>query len=134
MRISGAEIIVKTLIDEKVDTIFGYPGGSVIKLFDSLYDYGEKINLIRTSHEQGACHGADGYARSTGKPGIVIATSGPGASNTVTGLATAFMDSIPLICITGNASRSLIGRDSFQEIDIMGITMPITKHNFVVRD
>lgn len=134
MRISGAEIIVKTLIDENVDTIFGYPGGSVIKLFDSLYDYEDKINLIRTSHEQGACHAADGYARSTGKVGLVIATSGPGASNTVTGLATAFMDSIPLICITGNASRSLIGRDSFQEIDIMGITMPITKHNFVVRN
>lgn len=134
MEIRGAEIIIKTLIDEGVDTLFGYPGGAVIQVFDALYDYEDKLKLIRTSHEQGATHAADGYARSTGKVGVVIATSGPGATNIVTGVATAYMDSIPLVCITGNASRKLIGKDSFQEIDIMGITMPITKHNFVVRD
>lgn len=134
MKVKGSEIILKTLIDEGVDTIFGYPGGSVIQVFDSLYDYRDKIKLIRTSHEQGAAHAADGFARSTGKVGVVIATSGPGATNIVTGVATAFMDSIPLVCITGNASRKLIGKDSFQEIDIVGITMPITKHNFIVRD
>ncbi|NVF12123.1 biosynthetic-type acetolactate synthase large subunit [Anaerococcus sp. AGMB00486] len=134
MKVKGAEIIVKTLIDEGVDIIFGYPGGAVIQIFDALYDYEDKLRLIRTSHEQGAVHAADGYARSSGKTGVVIATSGPGATNIVTGLATAFMDSIPLVCITGNANRKLIGKDSFQEIDIMGITMPITKHNFVVRD
>ena len=134
MKIRGAEIIVKTLIDEGVDTIFGYPGGSVIQVFDALYDYNDKLKLVRTSHEQGAAHAADGYARSTGKVGLVLATSGPGATNIVTGIATAFMDSIPLVCITGNAGRKLLGKDSFQEIDIMGITMPITKHNFIVRD
>ncbi|WP_243342698.1 biosynthetic-type acetolactate synthase large subunit [Anaerococcus sp. AGMB09787] len=134
MKMKGAEIIINTLIDEGVDTIFGYPGGSVIQLFDCLYDYKDKIRLIRTSHEQGATHAADGYARSSGKAGVVVATSGPGATNTVTGLATAFMDSIPLVCITGNASRKLIGKDSFQEIDVMDLTMPITKHNFMVRD
>ncbi|KWZ79120.1 biosynthetic-type acetolactate synthase large subunit [Anaerococcus tetradius] len=134
MRIKGSEIIVKTLIDEGVDTLFAYPGGSVIQVFDSLYDYSDKIRLIRTSHEQGASHAADGYARSSGKVGVVMATSGPGATNIVTGIATAFMDSIPLVCITGNAGRKLLGKDSFQEIDIVGITMPITKHNFIVRD
>ena len=134
MRIKGSEIIVKTLIDEGVDTLFAYPGGSVIQVFDSLYDYSDKIRLIRTSHEQGASHAADGYARSSGKVGVVMATSGPGATNIVTGIATAFMDSIPFVCITGNAGRKLLGKDSFQEIDIVGITMPITKHNFIVRD
>ncbi len=102
MKVKGSEIILKTLIDEGVDTLFGYPGGSVIQVFDSLYDYRDKIKLIRTSHEQGAAHAADGFARSTGKVGVVIATSGPGATNIVTGVATAFMDSIPLVCITGN--------------------------------
>lgn len=134
MEIRGAEIIIKTLIDEGVDTIFGYPGGSVIQVFDALYDYTDELRLVRTSHEQGATHAADGYARSTGKPGVVLATSGPGATNTVTGIATAYMDSIPMVVITGNANSKLIGKDSFQEIDIMGITIPITKHNFVVRD
>lgn len=134
MKIRGAEIIIKTLIDEGVDTIFGYPGGSVIQVFDALYDYRDKLKLVRTSHEQAAAHAADGYARSTGKVGLVLATSGPGATNIVTGIATAFMDSIPLVCITGNAGRKLLGKDSFQEIDIVGITMPITKHNFIVRD
>ncbi|CDZ75356.1 Acetolactate synthase large subunit [Peptoniphilus sp. ING2-D1G] len=134
MRIRGADIIIRTLIDEGVKTVFGYPGGAVIDIYDALYDYKDQIRHIRTSHEQGATHAADGFARSTGKTGVVIATSGPGATNTVTGIATAYMDSIPMVVITGNASRSLIGKDSFQEIDIVGITMPITKHNFIIRD
>ncbi|MDO5041052.1 MAG: biosynthetic-type acetolactate synthase large subunit [Peptoniphilus sp.] len=134
MRIRGADVIIRTLIDEGVKTVFGYPGGAVIDIYDALYDYKDQIRHIRTSHEQGATHAADGFARSTGETGVVIATSGPGATNTVTGIATAYMDSIPMVVITGNASRNLIGKDSFQEIDIIGITMPITKHNFVIRD
>ncbi|MDO5695642.1 MAG: biosynthetic-type acetolactate synthase large subunit [Eubacteriales bacterium] len=134
MEISGAEIIVNTLIDQGVDTIFGYPGGAVLNIYDALYDYEDEIRHIMTSHEQGAAHAADGYARSTGKTGVVLATSGPGATNLVTGIATAFMDSIPMVCLTGNVAQPLIGKDSFQEIYITGITMPITKHNFVVRD
>lgn len=130
----GADIIIKTLIDEGVETIFGYPGGAVIDIYNALYDYRDEINHILTCDESGAAHAADGYGRSTGKTGVALATSGPGATNLVTGIATAFMDSIPMVCITGNVPTSLIGKDSFQEIYITGITMPITKHNFVVRD
>ncbi|RVU54601.1 biosynthetic-type acetolactate synthase large subunit [Anaerosphaera multitolerans] len=134
MKYKGAEIIIKTLIDQGVDTIFGYPGGAIIDIYDALYDYKDKINHILTCDEQGAAHAADGYGRSTGKTGVALATSGPGATNLVTGIATAFMDSIPMVCITGNVPMSLIGKDSFQEIYITGITMPITKHNFLVSD
>ena len=134
MEISGAKIIMETLVEQGVDTVFGYPGGQVINLYDELYNYRDKINHILTAHEQGAAHAADGYARASGKVGVVIATSGPGATNLVTGIATAHLDSVPLVAITGNVPCSLIGRDSFQEVDIMGITMPITKHNFIVKD
>jgi len=121
------------LLEQGADTIFGYPGGAVLNIYDSLYKYSDKIRHVITCHEQGACHAADGYARSTGKTGIVLATSGPGATNLVTGIATAYMDSIPLVAITGNVSCGLLGLDSFQEVDITGITMPITKHNFIVK-
>mgnify|MGYP002664033410 FL=1 len=134
MKISGAKIIMETLIEQRCDTVFGYPGGQVINIFDELYQYRDKINHVLTAHEQGASHAADGYARATGKIGVVIATSGPGATNLVTGIATAHLDSVPLVAITGNVPCSLLGRDSFQEVDIMGITMPITKHNFIVKD
>lgn len=134
MKLKGAEIIMETLISQGTDTIFGYPGGTVIDFYDALYKYRDRLNHILTSHEQGACHAADGYARHSGKTGVVFATSGPGASNLVTGIATAFLDSTPLVAITGNVAKALIGRDSFQEIDIAGITMPITKHNYRVRD
>lgn len=134
MKISGAKIIMETLIEQGCDTVFGYPGGQVINIFDELYQYRDKINHVLTAHEQGASHAADGYARATGKVGVVIATSGPGATNLVTGIATAHLDSVPLVAITGNVPCSLLGRDSFQEVDIMGITMPITKHNFIVKD
>ena len=134
MIISGAKIVVETLIEQGCDTVFGYPGGQVINLFDELYIARDRVNHILTAHEQGAAHAADGYARATGKVGVVIATSGPGATNLVTGIATAFLDSVPLVAITGNVPCSLIGRDSFQEVDIVGITMPITKHNFIVKD
>lgn len=134
MKISGAKIIMETLIEQGCDTVFGYPGGQVINIFDELYQYRDKINHVLTAHEQGASHAADGYARATGKIGVVIATSGPGATNLVTGIATAHLDSVPLVAITGNVPCSLLGRDSFQEVDIMGITMPITKHNFIVKD
>ncbi len=133
MRLSGSDIIVECLLEQGADTVFGYPGGAVLDIYDSLYKYKDKIKHIITSHEQGACHAADGYARSTGKTGVVIATSGPGATNLVTGIATAYMDSVPLVAVTGNVSRNLLGLDSFQEVDITGITMPITKHNFLVR-
>lgn len=129
---SGSEILLRSLVAEGVDTVFGYPGGAVLPIYDSLYDGHVKHMLAR--HEQGAIHAADGYARATGKPGVVIATSGPGATNLVTGIATAMMDSIPLICITGNVAQHLLGTDAFQEADITGITMPITKHNYLVRD
>ncbi len=132
MKISGSKIIIECLREQGVDTIFGYPGGQVIPLYDALYDY-EDIHHVLTSHEQGATHAADGYARSTGKVGVAFATSGPGATNTVTGIATAFMDSTPIVVITGQVPRSLIGKDSFQEVDITGITIPITKHNFFVQ-
>lgn len=129
----GADILINCLLEQGVDTIFGYPGGTVLDIYDALYRNG-KINHILTAHEQGAAHAADGYARVTGKTGVCFATSGPGATNLVTGIATAYMDSIPLVAITGNVGISLLGRDSFQEIDICGITMPITKHNFIVKD
>ncbi len=134
MRISGAKIVVETLIEQGCDTVFGYPGGQVINLFDELYLNSSRINHILTAHEQGAAHAADGYARATGKVGVCIATSGPGATNLVTGIATAYLDSVPMVAITGNVPCSLIGRDSFQEVDIVGVTMPVTKHNFIVRD
>ena len=134
MKISGAKIVVETLIEQGVDTVFGYPGGQVIDLFDALYQSRDRIRHVLTAHEEGAAHAADGYARAAGKTGVVIATSGPGASNLVTGIATAFMDSVPLVAITGNVPSTLIGRDSFQEVDIVGITMPVTKHNFIVKD
>ncbi len=132
MKMTGAQILVEALIEQGVDTVFGFPGGMVVDIYDKLYDKQDKINHILTAHEEGAVHSADGYARATGKTGVVIATSGPGATNLVTGIATAYLDSIPLVAITGNVRNSMIGRDSFQEIDITGITLPITKHNFFV--
>ena len=134
MLLTGAEILVKSLLNEGVDTIFGYPGGAVLNIYDYLYKYKDKIKHYLSCHEQSAAHAADGYARSTGKVGVCIATSGPGATNLVTGIATAYMDSVPLVAITGNVSKDLLGKDSFQEVDITGITMPITKHNFIVKD
>lgn len=134
MKRNGSEIIAEVLIEHGVDTVFGYPGGAVLNIYDALYKYSDRIRHILTAHEQGASHAADGYARATGKTGVVIATSGPGATNLVTGLATAYMDSVPMVAITGNVSTSLIGRDAFQEVYITGITMPITKHNFMVQD
>ncbi len=134
MKISGAKIVVETLIEQGCTTVFGYPGGQVINLFDELYICRDRIKHVLTAHEQGASHSADGYARATGKVGVVIATSGPGATNLVTGIATAYLDSVPMVAITGNVPCSLIGRDSFQEVDIVGVTMPVTKHNFIVKD
>ena len=133
MILNGSEILVNVLLEQGVDTVFGYPGGAVLNIYDALYKYSDKIRHVMTAHEQGASHAADGYARATGKTGVVIATSGPGATNLVTGIATAYMDSVPLVAITGNVATPLIGCDSFQEVYIAGITMPITKHNFVVR-
>lgn len=133
MKITGAEILIKCLIEQGVDTVFGYPGGSVLNIYDELYKYSDKVNHVLTSHEQGAAHAADGYARASGKTGVVLATSGPGATNLVTGIATAYMDSIPLVAITGNVNSPLLGKDSFQEVDIAGITMPVTKHSSIVR-
>lgn len=133
MKLKGAQIIVETLIEQGASTVFGYPGGQVIDIYDALYLAQDRIHHIITAHEQGAAHAADGYARATGKVGAVIATSGPGATNLVTGIATAYLDSVPLVAITGNVPNSLIGRDSFQEVDITGVTMPITKHNFLVK-
>lgn len=132
MKLSGADIIVRTLIEQGCETVFGYPGGQIINVYDSLYKYKDELNHILTAHEQGAAHAADGYARATGKVGVVIATSGPGATNLVTGIATAYLDSVPMVAITGNVPSSQIGTDSFQEIDITGITLPITKHNYFV--
>ncbi len=133
MKKSGAEIIVESLIEQGVDTVFGYPGGQVIDLYDALYAYQDQLRHVLCSHEQHACHAADGYFRATGNVGTVIATSGPGATNLVTGIATAYLDSVPLVAITGNVSTNLIGRDSFQEVDIIGVTLPVTKHNFFVK-
>lgn len=134
MKLNGSQIIVECLVEQGVDTIFGYPGGAVLNIYDELYKNSDRIRHILTSHEQGASHAADGYARSTGKVGVVLATSGPGATNLVTGIATAYMDSVPIVAITGNVTNPLLGRDSFQEVDIAGITMPITKHNYIVKD
>ena len=132
MKLSGSDIIVRTLIEQGVDTVYGYPGGQVINIYDSLYKYRDELKHVLTAHEQGASHAADGYARATGKVGVCIATSGPGATNLVTGIATAYIDSIPLVAITGNVPNSVIGTDGFQEIDITGVTLPITKHNYFV--
>ena len=132
MKISGAELTIRILIEQNIDMVFGYPGGQVLDIYESLYKHRKEIRHILTAHEQGAAHAADGYARSTGKTGVVIATSGPGATNLVTGIAAAYMDSIPVVAITGNVPTGQIGTDSFQEVDITGITMPITKHNFFV--
>ena len=134
MKLTGAEIIVSTLIEQGTTDVFGYPGGQVLNIYDALYKYSDKINHVLTAHEQGAAHAADGYSRATGRVGVVIATSGPGATNLVTGIATAMLDSIPMVAITGNVPCALIGKDSFQEIDITGVTLPITKHNFFVAD
>ena len=134
MRITGADIIVECLVEAGVDKVFGYPGGQVIPLYDALYRNKDRIKHILTAHEQGASHAADGYARSSGKVGVCIATSGPGATNLVTGLATAYMDSVPMVAITGNVPVSLLGKDSFQEVDITGVTLPVTKHNVIVKD
>lgn len=132
--LTGAEIVIECLKEQGVDTVFGYPGGTILNIYDALYKHQEEITHILTSHEQGAAHAADGYARATGKVGVCLATSGPGATNLVTGIATAFMDSIPMVAITCNVAVNLLGRDSFQEIDIAGVTMPITKYNFIVKD
>ncbi|MBQ2847244.1 MAG: biosynthetic-type acetolactate synthase large subunit, partial [Clostridia bacterium] len=132
MKLSGADIIVRTLIDQGCETVFGYPGGQILNVYDSLYKYQNEITHILTAHEQGAAHAADGYARTTGKVGVVISTSGPGATNLVTGIATAYLDSIPMVAICGNVPTTQIGTDSFQEIDITGVTLPITKHNYFV--
>jgi acetolactate synthase-1/2/3 large subunit len=134
VRLKGAEILVETLIAHGVNEVFGFPGGSVIDIYDALYGYRDRITHYLTCHEQGAAHAADGYARATGRTGVVIATSGPGATNLVTGIATAYLDSTPMVAITGNVSLPLIGKDSFQEVDIAGITMSITKHNYIVQD
>ena len=134
MELNGSEIIVECLKEQKTDTIFGYPGGAILNVYDALYKHSDEITHILTSHEQGASHAADGYARATGKVGVCFATSGPGATNLVTGIATAYMDSIPMVAITCNVTVPLLGKDSFQEIDITGVTMPITKHNFIVKD
>ncbi len=133
MKLNGAQILIQTLIEQGVTDVFGYPGGQVINVYDALYEQQDKINHVLTAHEQGAAHAADGYSRATGKVGVCLATSGPGATNLVTGIATAMLDSIPLVAITGNVPNSLIGKDSFQEIDITGVTLPITKHNFFVK-
>ena len=134
MQLTGAEIVIECLKEQGVDTVFGYPGGAILNVYDALYKHSDEICHILTSHEQGAAHAADGYARATGKVGVCLATSGPGATNLVTGIATAYMDSIPVVAITCNVGVSLLGKDSFQEIDIAGITMPITKHNYIVKD
>ena len=134
MQLTGSEIVIECLKEQGVDTVFGYPGGAILNVYDELYKHRNEIKHILTSHEQGAAHAADGYARATGKVGVCLATSGPGATNLVTGIATAYMDSIPIVAITCNVGVSLLGKDSFQEIDITGITLPITKHNFIVKD
>ena len=134
MKLNGSEIIVECLKEQGVDTVFGYPGGAILNVYDALYKHSDEITHILTSHEQGAAHAADGYARATGKVGVCFATSGPGATNLVTGIATAYMDSIPVVAITCNVTVPLLGKDSFQEVDIQGITMPITKHNYIVKN
>ena len=136
MQMTGAKILMECLLEQHVDTIFGYPGGTILNVYDEMLNYEQdgRIKHILTAHEQGACHAADGYARSTGKVGVCFATSGPGCTNLVTGIATAYMDSSPIVCITCNVGTSLLGKDSFQEVDITGIAMPITKATYLVRD
>lgn len=134
MQLTGAEIVVECLKEQGVDTVFGYPGGTILNVYDALYKHSKEIKHILTSHEQGAAHAADGYARATGKVGVCLATSGPGATNLVTGIATAYMDSVPMVAITCNVNLPLLGKDSFQEVDIAGVTMPITKHSYIVKD
>ena len=134
MKMNGAQIIIETLIEQGCDTVFGYPGGQVLNIFDELYLNSERITHIITAHEQGASHAADGYARASGRPGVVIATSGPGSTNIVTGLATAYLDSVPIVAITGNVPCDLLGRDSFQEVNIVDITRTVTKKNRIVKD
>lgn len=134
MKLNGSEIVIECLKEQGVDTVFGYPGGAILNVYDALYKHQDEISHVLTSHEQGAAHAADGYARATGKVGVCFATSGPGATNLVTGIATAHMDSVPVVAITCNVGVSLLGKDSFQEIDIAGVTMPITKHNYIVKD
>ena len=133
MKLTGARILIETLIEQGTEVIFGYPGGAVLNIYDELYLNSDRIKHIITAHEQGACHAADGYARASGRVGVVLATSGPGATNLVTGIANAYLDSVPLVAVTGNVAGNMFGRDSFQEVDIMGVTLPITKHNYVVR-
>ena len=133
MKLTGSQIFVEVLVEQGVDTLFGYPGGAVLNLYDELYKNSDRIRHVLTAHEQGASHAADGYARATGRTGVVLATSGPGATNLVTGIATAYMDSVPMVAFTGNVATTLLGKDSFQEAYIEGITMPITKHNYTVR-
>lgn len=134
MELTGSQILIECFKEQGVDTVFGYPGGAILNVYDELYKHSDEIRHILTSHEQGASHAADGYARATGKVGVCLATSGPGATNLVTGIATAYMDSVPMVAITCNVGKGLLGRDSFQEVDISGITMPITKHNFIIKD
>lgn len=134
MQLTGSQIIIECLKEQGVDTVFGYPGGAILNVYDELYKHSDEITHYLTSHEQGAAHAADGYARSTGKVGVCMATSGPGATNLVTGIATAYMDSVPMVIITANVAKSLLGKDSFQEVDIVGVTMPITKHNYIVQE
>ncbi|MBQ2405854.1 MAG: acetolactate synthase large subunit, partial [Lachnospiraceae bacterium] len=134
MQLTGSQIVIECLKEQGVDTVFGYPGGTILNIYDELYKHSDEITHILTSHEQGASHAADGYARATGKVGVCLATSGPGATNLVTGIATAYMDSIPLVAITANVNLPLLGKDTFQEVDIAGVTMPITKHGFIVKD
>ena len=134
MQLTGSQIVIECLKEQGVDTVFGYPGGAILNIYDELYRHQDEIRHVLTSHEQGASHAADGYARSTGKVGVCMATSGPGATNLVTGIATAYMDSVPIVAITCNVGISLLGKDSFQEIDIAGVTTPITKYSFIVKD
>ena len=134
MVLTGAEIIIECLKEQGVDTVFGYPGGTILNVYDALYQHRDEIFHVLTSHEQGAAHAADGYARATGKVGVCMATSGPGATNLVTGIATAYMDSVPIVAITANVNLPLLGKDTFQEVDIAGVTMPITKHGYIVKD
>ena len=133
-QLTGSEIVIECLKEQGVDTVFGYPGGTILNVYDALYKHQDEITHVLTSHEQGASHAADGYARATGKVGVCMATSGPGATNLVTGIATAYMDSIPMVAITANVGVSLLGKDSFQEVDIAGVVMPITKHSFIVKN
>ena len=134
MLLTGSQIVIECLKEQGVDTVFGYPGGTILNIYDELYKHSNEIRHILTSHEQGASHAADGYARATGKVGVCLATSGPGATNLVTGIATANMDSVPMVAITANVGVASLGKDSFQEVDIAGVTTPITKHNFIVKD